>query len=54
MLNVTSSNAGSFEFGDRKYFSEAVVTSEGEVRTEDGGILRVRKDGIVGLEEIQK
>ena len=54
LLSVTSSNAGSFRFEGRKYFSEAVLSSDGGVRTEDGGILHVGTDGCVGLEEIQR
>jgi len=53
VISVSSSNAGSFRFIGRKYFSESVLTSGGGVRTEDGGVLHAGIDGCVGLEEIQ-
>ncbi|KAJ7372028.1 Breast cancer 2, early onset [Desmophyllum pertusum] len=54
LISVTSSNAGSFRFSGRKYFSEAVLSSEEGVRTEDGGVLHAGADGCVGLEQIQR
>lgn len=54
VISVSSSNAGSFRFIGRKYFSESVFTSGSGVRTEDGGVLHARIDGCVGLEEIQR
>lgn len=54
VISVSSSNAGSFRFIGRKYFSESVFTSGSGVRTEDGGVLHAGIDGCVGLEEIQR
>ena len=54
ITSVSSSNAGSFRFIGRKYFSESVLTSGSGVRTEDGGVLQAGIDGCVGLEEIQR
>lgn len=54
LISVTSSNTESFRFVGRKYFSESVLSSEGGVRTEDGGVLHAGIDGYVGLEEIQR
>lgn len=54
VISVTSSNAESFRFVGRKYFSESVLSSEAGVRTEDGGVLHAGTNGCVGLEEIQR
>ena len=54
LLSVTSSNASSFRFDGRKYFSEAVLSSKEGVRNEDGGVLHAGTDGSVGLGEIQR
>ena len=54
LLSVTSSNARSFRFDGRKYFSEAALSSKEGVRSEDGGILHAGTDGSVGLEEIRR
>ena len=52
VLSVTSSGAASFRFSGNKHFSEAVLSRNGGVRTEDGGMLHVGTDGNVGLKEI--
>ena len=54
LLSVTSSNATSFRFDGKRYFSESVFSSQEGVRTEDGGILHTGMDGVVGLEEFQR
>jgi len=54
VISISSSNAGSFRFIGRKYFSESVLTSGGGIRMEDGGVLHAGIDGCVGLEEIQR
>jgi len=54
VISVSSSNAESFRFVGRKYFSESALTSGGGVRMEDGGVLHAGIDGCVGLEELQR
>ncbi|EDO34687.1 predicted protein, partial [Nematostella vectensis] len=50
---VTSANAGSFRFDGRAFCSEHARATEGGIRTEDGGLVRLGSDGRVGLEEIE-
>ena len=54
VISVTSTNAVSFRFCGRKYFSETALSNGGGVRTEDGGVMLVGSDHYVGLEEIQR
>ena len=54
VISVTSTNAVSFRFCGRRYFSETALSNGGGVRTEDGGVMLVGSDHYVGLEEIQR